>query len=473
MSTAFKRPWIARGVALGASVAMIGGLSLVTATAAQADDGTVTVYPGDIVYTGESTPPEHYTQWHQGYDSPASDAAAITADGLQLKGESQIIKGLATRLTIDQLEDAIVDGQISWTSTDSSDPAFFQIPVFFGSTSSPSFATLRPATPSAGQNYVEFGQDWQASADIGSYVADSTTTLDDLFDALRDAGDVQVLGFGVLSEIGTTSVVTGISWGGTDYSFSLDPVTAGTVTISGSPVVGSVLTATPAGWPSGATLSYAWSYNGGQFGGLVDGATSSTLTITKDLVGMKITAWVTGSKTGFSDTEVRSSETATVTAPKKAAAPAPATNSDALGTFLKNNNVTPVTQTSTGLPSGELNPAKPYTSNVTWSGADSYVDVYAYSTPVYIGTFPVVGGVAQISLTPAMLAKLPAGSHTLVVTGQTSGSVQAVSVKVAASLASTGVDADVALPLGAAGMFLLAGLGLMLLRRKRTAVSAE
>lgn len=120
-----------------------------------------------------------------------------------------------------------------------------------------------------------------------------------------------------------------------------------------------------------------------------------------------------------------------------------------------------------------LNPAEPHTATIDWFAGDSFVDVYAYSTPVLVGAFPVVDGQVQIVLSSAMLSSLAAGTHTLVITGQTSGSMQAVAFSVSAvaaavattpTLATTGVDAIV--PLGAAALLLLLGAGLVVVRRR-------
>nr|WP_249776620.1 LPXTG cell wall anchor domain-containing protein [Leifsonia sp. C5G2] len=158
-----------------------------------------------------------------------------------------------------------------------------------------------------------------------------------------------------------------------------------------------------------------------------------------------------------------------VVAPKKDAAPAPAASSDALPQFLASKGVTPATPASAGLPAA-LDGSKGYTAKVDWSGADSYVDVYAYSTPVLVGTFPVVNGVVQISLSPALLASIASGAHTLVVAGQTSGTVQAVAFTVsavapAAVLANTGSDTTG--PLIAGALLLFGGAALLVVRRRR------
>ena len=181
---------------------------------------------------------------------------------------------------------------------------------------------------------------------------------------------------------------------------------------------------------------------------------------------------MTGHKAGFAPTEVHSTNmTDWVVAPQKAAAPAPVASSDALPAYLAAQGVTPETPASAGLPAA-LDAAKGYVAKVQWNGTDSFVDVYAYSTPVLVGSFPVVNGVVQIGLSSALLAKLASGSHTLVISGQTSGTVQAVAFSVSAVapagvLAATGSDTTV--PAIAAGLLLLAGLALMVIRRRREA----
>ena len=66
-----------------------------------------------------------------------------------------------------------------------------------------------------------------------------------------------------------------------------------------------------------------------------------------------------------------------------------------------------------------------------WSGSsgDQWVDVWAYSTPTYIGTFPVSNGV--LKLTGADLSALAAGDHNLVLVGQTSGASEVMGFAIA------------------------------------------
>ncbi|MFC0680039.1 hypothetical protein ACFFGH_19565 [Lysobacter korlensis] len=241
----------------------------------------------------------------------------------------------------------------------------------------------------------------------------------------------------------------------------------GTLEVTGSSVVGKTLTVLTDGWPAGATLHYQWGYSTGQSGGPIDGATSATYTITADHIGHMLSVFVTATKPGFEASQASLFSDEVVTAPKKPAAPAPVADSDGLASYLVGKGSTPQPQDSVGLPSGSLNPAKGYEASVPWLSPDSFVDVYLYSTPVFVGTFPVVDGVVQITLSADLLSELAAGGHTLVVLGQSSGAVSSVTVSIAAMLASTGVDPVAAF--AASGVFLLlGGLSLVAARRIRS-----
>jgi hypothetical protein len=238
----------------------------------------------------------------------------------------------------------------------------------------------------------------------------------------------------------------------------------GTMSVSGDSVVGETLTISTSGWPSGVSLHYHWGFSTGQSGGPIDGATSPTLTLTDDHIGYMISAFVTAEKTGFAPTQISLFSDEFVSTPKKPAAPAPVADSDDLGSYLVGKGSTPQPQESVGLPSGSLSSAKGHQAEVTWWSPDSFVDVYLYSTPVFVGTFPVVGGVVEIDLSADVLSQLGAGGHTLVVLGQSSGAVSSVKISVAATLAATGVDPILAF--SASGALLLLGAGALIAARR-------
>jgi hypothetical protein len=263
---------------------------------------------------------------------------------------------------------------------------------------------------------------------------------------------------------------------------------AGTLSISGSAVVGNVLTATAADWPEGATIDYYWGYNDGEIGDSIEGATGRTFTVPADKVGLHIDAMIYVNLPGFEEyflvtmtdtvpaatipvatVPVEQAPTTPVAASPAAqvpAAAAPVATSAELAAFLTAARVETRTAASAGLPATGLDVTKPYTATVDWAGADSFVDVYAYSTPTLVGSFAVVDGKVQVVLSPAMLSALAAGSHTLVISGQSSGAVQAVAFSITQTLAATGVDPIV--PLGSAALLLMLGAALVIVRRRRT-----
>ena len=70
-----------------------------------------------------------------------------------------------------------------------------------------------------------------------------------------------------------------------------------------------------------------------------------------------------------------------------------------------------------------------FTASLSWIG-DETVNVYGYSTPTYLGTFPVVNGKAQIS--GVDLSALGEGAHHLLVVGGQSGQFQLAQLDVPA-----------------------------------------
>ncbi|WP_104083470.1 hypothetical protein [Cryobacterium sp. Y11] len=258
---------------------------------------------------------------------------------------------------------------------------------------------------------------------------------------------------------------------------------SGTVSISGSAVVGSALTATPGDdWPEGAVLSYYWGWSNGEIGDGIEGATDTTFTVPADRVGLQIYVSIEATVANFEPsvayafTGIVPPITPVATAPATqapaataaTAATAPVSTSAELAAFLTAARVEIGTAASAGLPATGLDVTKPYTATVDWAGADGFVDVYAYSTPTLVGTFPVVNGKVQVVLSPAMLSSLAAGTHTLVISGQSSGAVQAVAFSLSKTLAATGVETIV--PLGSAALLLLLGAALVVVRHRRTLV---
>lgn len=148
----------------------------------------------------------------------------------------------------------------------------------------------------------------------------------------------------------------------------------------------------------------------------------------------------------------------------------PAADTDALLSDVLPGLDVPGTTDSFTPGAGPSNPldsfdtSTPLTGELPWSdGEDSFVDVYAYSSPVFLGTFPIVNG--QVQLSGIDLSALSAGGHHLVFIGQTSGTIAVMAVYAVTGLADTGIE--VGFPLMAGAALLLAGAGLLVARRTR------
>lgn len=234
-----------------------------------------------------------------------------------------------------------------------------------------------------------------------------------------------------------------------------------TATVSGTGELGTTLTVTTSGWPADTVLSYQWFAPTENHSGDIDGAESATYTVTADVIGRDVRVLVFGEVPDVSASNgIVSSNAVTAFDPERPTAAPPAD----LDTYLRDNGSTPQAQTTAGLPAGPLDPATSHVADLGWESADSFVDVYIFSSPVKVGTFRVTNGVARITLSTSVLGQLATGNHTLVATGQTSGTVQ--SLRLAIGLAATGSEPPV-LPLTVAALALLAGGGLLIARRRR------
>ncbi|MGO4690380.1 carboxypeptidase-like regulatory domain-containing protein [Glaciibacter sp. 2TAF33] len=442
-----------RIAALGLSIAMVGGLSLVAAAPASAAPDVYTL-SGSVLAQGDGA-----SAPLQGADVAIDNGPSSVTDS---NGEfSLVVEPGTLSLTIDadgyQSDSLSVTmpsrdlalGPITLQANEPPAPATYSISgVVTATDANPSFAPTVVLSGIAGSS------PWQTQPD-----AEGNFT----FERLDPSADLSL----TVSAEGYGTLVKDVPVTDSDVTVTIEllpNLPAGTVSISGAQTVGSTLTATPAGWPAGTTFSFQWGAVGphAQSSGDLDGANSSTLVVTSETVGKRIWVQAIGSKAGFADSY---SDLFVSAAPKLPTMAAPAANSTDLAAFLAANDSTPQPQTSAGLPAGDLNPTKSYTANVPFTGGDDFVDVYLYSTPISVGTFPVVNGVAQVTLSASVLSQLAAGSHTLVVVGQFSGVVSSVAIGVSAVLAETGFNAGA--PVGAAALLLLLGTALVLVRRRR------
>jgi LPXTG-motif cell wall-anchored protein len=122
----------------------------------------------------------------------------------------------------------------------------------------------------------------------------------------------------------------------------------------------------------------------------------------------------------------------------------PASSDSALDQLIQSDalNVAATTATfsvdggapGTGL--NALNSSTPISATLPWiAPGDSFVDVYGYSSPLYLGTFPVVNG--EVVLTGLNIDALETGAHRLVFLGQTSGDLSVAAIDVVATPTST------------------------------------
>lgn len=449
---------IGRVAAVGLGGVMVAALSL--SAVAPASAATDIGFTEPNIYADEiSTAADGSAGWHQ-----SSAPVTITDAGLALPGSSTVgyvfPQDHDRQVEYNLLTD-VSNGGVTWTAADAV-PTSFQISFAFGPNTT-DVTTLTSAPGTVGENTASGEQIWTTSDAIGTeYAAGAAAELYNLVEALVAQENEKVTGFGVAA-LGADAVVKGLSWDGMTYSFKPGArLVAGTAALTGNAVVGSVLTLETAGWPAGTTFSYEWFKSTPNMGDDLENSGTS-YTVTEGDVGYSIEVIVTGSKEGSGDATVQA-RSAYVTAPLEAAAPAPVADSTQLAAYLASAGVTTGTQASTGLPAGALNPTASYTANLTWAAGDSFVDVYLYSAPVFVGSFAIVGGVAQITLSGKVLGQLAAGDHTLVAMGQSSGAVQAVALNIAPMLAETGFDASG--PLTAAAVLLLLGGALVFVRRR-------
>lgn len=449
-----------RVIALGVGLAMIGGFTLAAAAPAQAAgsysiSGTVNVDNGD----GSPVPADGATVRDV---NNTANSASTRADG------TFTLSGLPNgdyRLDIskDGYATATTGGTIA--GDDGTLPAVITLTAGAPAEEAPATYSIRGVVTAKDANPA-FAPSVRLSGVNGS--SDTVIRPDSAgnfeFSGLATDADLSI----VVSADGYETVVRDVPI--TDADVTVPPIAllpnlpAGTVTISGTQAVGSTLTATPSGWPEGTTFNYQWGAVGphAQNSGDLRDTNSSTLVVTEETVNKRIWVQAIGSKAGFAD---NGSDVFVADAPKLPTAAAPVADSTELAAYLAANDSTPQTQTSVSLPAGALDPTKSYTANVPFTGGDSFVDVYLYSSPISVGTFPVVNGVAKVTLSADVLSKLAAGSHTLVVVGQFSGAVSSVAISVSAVLATTGFNAGV--PFGAAALLLVLGAALLLVRRRR------
>lgn len=243
--------------------------------------------------------------------------------------------------------------------------------------------------------------------------------------------------------------------------------------------INGTLNAETFGWPVGTEFTFQWFWHDGTSSHLVEGATGRTYTLAPADLGRRFGVIVTGTRSQFATTSVTSGLTTAVEPPPPVVrAPFDPRTTAELIAYLNRGGVqvgSGIIATPFPMPSASPTaPTSPSYAPIFWEDPrDWRVHVYLFSERLFIGTFPVVDGVAQITLTGEQLTAAGAGEHILVALGEQSGAIQAAALTIveaptAASagpvLAATGAEA--APLLGVAALLLVLGAMLVAGRRR-------
>jgi LPXTG-motif cell wall-anchored protein len=323
---------------------------------------------------------------------------------------------------------------------------------------------------------------WKNTNRIGIYAKPGAMIGNTMSEYLAQMKDYTVIGAGIAlgsGSAGADAWVRDVAFGGADYRFSVGQATALQLSAPASAPAGFPLAVTASVQPTDAQGTVTF-FNGATSVGTVsiDGGVAS-ITMT-DLPGGSLDLHADFTPAEGAGYAASASPHVTVVVTKPSTPEAPPAASDAglqqliatTGIDVSAATASFETQNTLGLSS--VDAATPFSGALPWQGADAFVDVYAYSSPVYIGTFPVVDG--KVRLIGADLSALEAGDHHLVFRGQASGELSVIAVTVSsaagAHLANTGSEVSL---FTAAGLLLCAvggGTVLVAVRRKRPTRSA-
>lgn len=162
----------------------------------------------------------------RGQPLAGADGSVVRQDGLNLGlvSASTVIKGIdasqpSAVVSRAQLRELIERASVVVESGS----VTYQVPIFFGSPSSPTFTTLRSTSLTAGTHSFSQADTWATTRAFGPYGAQQTAPLGELIDAVFDAaaaagGGVALAGFGVQAD--APAVVAQVVWDGTRYTFT-------------------------------------------------------------------------------------------------------------------------------------------------------------------------------------------------------------------------------------------------------------
>jgi hypothetical protein len=231
-----------------------------------------------------------------------------------LGGGTQLLHQFSTSTEPASLR-AFIESGLNFTTTDGN--ASFQIPLTYGPTGAFTTIHTRDDLP-AGDYNIEFGDYWvsthaiPATATTPAIAAnDQNTTLLQIVNAMEAQGGTQtLLAFGVEPSDAVPTTVASIQAAGVKYTFSDNPnLTFAGLTITGTAMVGSTLTAVPnIVNPNGVSYAYQWYYNGNHK--ITSNGTGSTYVIPTTLYGKSINVRVVATKPGHVSASTASDMTA-------------------------------------------------------------------------------------------------------------------------------------------------------------------
>lgn len=177
-----------------------------------ADPGSTETVPNADV---KGTEADNYTSWHQGYPNAAA-RQYVTADGLELVGKSQVIKGFDDNdATFDKVNASLASALDDSSYTVDEGDAWFQIAVRSGNAAG-GFTTLRTHATGTGTHSLADAQ-WLSNKAIGSIPAETATDIDDVVAAL---GTYKVIAHGVLTVPGESALVSNVTFNGASTDFA-------------------------------------------------------------------------------------------------------------------------------------------------------------------------------------------------------------------------------------------------------------
>ncbi|WP_375000802.1 Ig-like domain-containing protein [Aeromicrobium sp. CTD01-1L150] len=272
---------------------------------------SVTIHENDIVDYAAGEVDGEYDTWHQG-NIAAIDGQAVTNDGLELRGTSQVIKGYENNsVDLDVKNADIAQAVRNSRYTVAGGEVWFQIPMYVrvrneDNVAVNGFTTLRPATAAGeGTHDINLDDEWVSSRPLGEVVPANTPVK--LKTILSQLLDYKVLGHGFFAQGGDPSTVSSVTWDGVETTFGpnrapqAEDVSA-TVRANGPSTDRSVEVALDADDPDDNKLAHEVpdTVEGGELSDVVDGTV--TFTPAAGFVGQSTFDYTVDDGRGGSDT---------------------------------------------------------------------------------------------------------------------------------------------------------------------------